>query len=119
LGSPDNLHLELQGMLDVLLERVPLPNGPRSVANLMAVATAYYARGLEIRMKIHYMERDNQVKNGRNSRDPYYMFRVGELEDFLEACKKCIDTFSRRLTAMQLEFDMQSRGIGGPGGAPS
>jgi hypothetical protein len=118
LGLPEveDLHLELQDMLDVLLDRVKLPIDYNNSMALMEIADVYYTRAQEIKFRIHALEREGKVRNGRGSKDPYYTFRTGELEDFLEAAKRSIETGSRRLSALQYEFEKSLRGLQGWGG---
>ena len=116
LGTPDELHEELQDYLDKLIgrARVDSLNYHNSLA-LMEIADAFYTRALEIKMLIHKAEREGKVRNGRGSKDPYYLFRTGELDSFLEACKRSVETGSRRLSAAQYELESEIRGLNSVG----
>lgn len=70
---------------------------------LAEVATAYYARALEIDARIHAGEREGDIVKG----SPYYKFRTGELRSFIELAKKVAELGSRRLTQEQLVADMR------------
>jgi len=109
LGTPDEISDEIQGMLDVLLDRVHSPIDPDKPTALMEVADAYYMRASEIAFKIHRLERKGVIKRG----DELYRLRTGEIADFLEACKRTIETGSRRLSAMQYELDQSRMGRAG------
>lgn len=112
LPSPEDLHIELQDYYDKLIGRAKIDalNYDNSIA-LMEIADAYYTRALEIKFLIHKMEREGTVRRGTGSKDPYYLFRTGELEDFLEACKRSVETGSRRLSAAQYELERTIRGL--------
>lgn len=116
LDTPDELHEELQGYLDILLDRARLPVDYNSSIILMEFADTFYARGQEIKFRIHALERRGEVRNGRGSKNEYYMFRTGELEDFLDACKRSAETGSRRLSALQYDFEKSIRGLNSIGG---
>jgi hypothetical protein len=91
------LDKELKGYMDILLGREEPPiESP--YLSLMEVATAYYARALEIDALIHIEEREMRVLRGSD----YYKFRVGELRAFIELAKKCCDLGSRRLSQEQM-----------------
>jgi hypothetical protein len=93
LPDIDDLHDEIIGYVDVLLGRTPSPvQSP--YLELAEVATAYYARALEIDILIHAKERSGEIRRGQ----PYYKFRTGELRSFIELAKKCAELGSRRLT---------------------
>lgn len=93
----DDLRDELLGYANVLLGReVPLVDSP--YLTLMEIATAYYARGLEIEMMIHGLEQDHKVVRG----SPLNKFRTGQLRSFLEMAKKMADLGSRRLSQERL-----------------
>lgn len=109
LGTPDEISEEIQDMINVLLARVDAPVNPDNAMALMEIADAYYMRASEIAFKIHRLERQGKVNRG----DDYYRLRTGELNDFLEACKRSIETGSRRLSALQLEFEQSRRGLAG------
>lgn len=115
LGTIDELHAELQSMINVLLDRVPAPVDNNNPLGLMTVANAYFARASEMAILIYAMERDGRVKGGRGSDDPYHLFRTGELNVFMEMAKKSVDEGSRRLSAAQLEHDRTVRGLDAAG----
>lgn len=93
LPALPELHDEFIGYVDILLGREDAPiDSP--YLQLCEVATAYYARGLEVDMLIHAQERENKVHRG----SPYYKFRTGELRSFIEMAKKCAELGSRRLS---------------------
>jgi hypothetical protein len=117
LPDPDVLHEELQGYLDILIGRARVPNITyENSLMLMELADTYYTRGQEIKFRLHALERRKEVRSTRDSQDPYYKFRTGELEDFLEACKRSVETGSRRLSALQYELDKSIRGLNSLGG---
>lgn len=109
LGTPDEISDELQSMLNVLLDRVNSPINPENALALMEVADAYYMRASEIAFKIHRLERLGKVNRG----DDLYKLRTGEISDFLEACKRTIETGSRRLSALQYELEQAKLGRAG------
>jgi len=116
LPDADKLHDELQYMLDVLLDRAHLPIDYDNTIALMEIADAYYTRGCEIQFRIHALERRGVVKSARrnskdNQSDPLYLFRTGELASFLDACKRAVETGSRRLSARQYEAEQTIRGL--------
>lgn len=97
LADIDELLDEFLSYVDVLLGRVEPPiESP--YLQLAEVATAYYARALEVDMLIHAKERCGEIHRG----SPYYKFRTGELRSFTEMAKKCAELGSRRLTQEQL-----------------
>lgn len=65
---------------------------------LAEVATAYYARALEIDMLIHRLEDEREVLRGQ----PYYRIRTGVLRSFIDMSKRMADLGSRRLTQEDL-----------------
>jgi hypothetical protein len=109
LGDPDAISDELQDMINVLLNRVNAPIDPDHPTALMEIADAYYMRASELSFKIHRLERQGIVKRG----DPLYKLRTGEINDFMEACKRSVETGSRRLSAVQLEFEQSKLGRSG------
>jgi hypothetical protein len=109
LGTPDQISDEIQDMINVLLDRVNSPIDPENALALMEVADAYYMRASELTYKIHRLERQGKVNKG----DELYKLRTGELADFLEACKRSIETGSRRLSALQLEHEQAKMGRAG------
>lgn len=109
LGTPEEISSELQDMLNVLLDRADSPVNTENSLALMEVADAYYMRAHEIAFKIHRLERLGQISRG----DELYKLRTGELNDFLEACKRTIETGSRRISALQLEFEQAKMGRAG------
>lgn len=93
LPSAGEIEDELLEYCDVLLGRVDSPvDSP--YLGLAEVATAYYARALELDMLIHMEERLGSV--GRSH--PLYKTRTGALRSFIEMSKKMADLGSRRLT---------------------
>lgn len=95
--SVEDLEEELQDYCDVLLGRIPAPINSPYLA-LAEVATAYYARALEIDMLIHNGERDGHITKG----SALYRFRTGSLRSFIDMAKKMSDLGSRRLTQEKL-----------------
>jgi hypothetical protein len=88
---------EIQEYMDILMGRIEPPiDSP--YLQLMEVATAYYARALEIDALIHHEEREMRVLRGSE----YYRFRTGELRSFIELSKRSADLGSRRLTQEQI-----------------
>lgn len=110
LPTPDDLTDELQEMLDVLLGRTPAPIDS-GVTTMMEVADAYYARAAELTFLIHQGERSGSIT--KNSE--YYKLRTGELRIFMDACKRSVETGSRRLSAEQMRFNQQERGLDSEG----
>jgi len=110
LPEPEEIHAELQHMFDVLIGRAPAPLN-RDALDLMEIADAYYMRASELKFLIHSLEREEKIKRG----DEYYKLRTGELEDFLDACKRAVELGSRRLTALQLEHNQITRGLASEG----
>jgi hypothetical protein len=99
IPSAEELKDELIAYTDVLLGRVPPPvDSP--YLDLMEVASAYYARALEIEMLIFNQEHDptSPVIRGH----PLNKFRTGQLRSFIEMAKRLADLGSRRLTQEQL-----------------
>lgn len=93
LPDIDELLDEILSYVDVLLGRVDPPiESP--YLQLAEVATAYYARALEIDILIHAKERSGEIHRG----SPYYKFRTGELRAFIDLSKKCAELGSRRLS---------------------
>ena len=102
LPTPDEIKDELLGYCDVLLGRVEPPvRSP--YLDLAEIATAYYARALELDMLIHESERDGDVPRGH----PLYRIRTGALRSFIEMSKRMSDLGSRRLTQEQLLFQQR------------
>jgi hypothetical protein len=101
-GDPDVLWDEIHGYIDVLLGRVDPPIESPYLA-LQEVATAYYARALEIDALIHEAERMGRVFRGHR----LYKFRTGELRSFIEIARKAADLGSRRLSQEQLLADQR------------
>jgi len=93
LADVKDLWAEIKEYTDILLGRVQAPVSSPYL-ELAEVATAYYARALEIDMWIHAAEREGDVMRG----SPLYKFRTGELRSFIEIAKKCAELGSRRLT---------------------
>lgn len=106
LGTADQISDELQRMFQVLLGQVKSPVDPTNALALMEVADAFYMRAAELQFKIHRLERQGVIGKG----DELYRLRTGELADFQEACKRSIETGSRRLSALQLEHQQAMLG---------
>ena len=102
LPDVDELIEELLGYTDVLLGRVD-PPVQSPYLTLMEIASAYYARALEIEMMIHGEEQARRVVRG----SPHNKFRTGQLRSFLEMAKKLADLGSRRLTQEGLLTDQR------------
>lgn len=98
----DGLRAEIDEMRDVLMGRMPPPINV-GVGTLMEVASAYFARALEIQQELQEKENDNIVARG----DHLYKFRTGELRSFLDIAKNAVEMGSRRITMMSLEADMK------------
>lgn len=73
--------------------------------DLAEVATAYYARALELDMLIHEAERDPD--SGIVRGHPLVRIRTGALRSFIEMAKKMSDLGSRRLTQEQLLYNQR------------
>lgn len=101
---------EVEYMFNVLLGRVDPPMRV-GVTTLMEIADAYYARAAELTYMIHREERRGNIKRG----DELYKVRTGELADFMEACKRAVETGSRRLSYEQLKFNQHDRGLSSEG----
>lgn len=98
----DELIEELIAYTDVLLGREPAPvQSP--YLDLCEIATAYYARALEMEMRIHDLERNHVVPKGH----PLYKFRTGSLRSFIEMAKRMADLGSRRLSQERLLEDQR------------
>lgn len=95
----EELSDELFGYVDILIGREDAPVSSPYLA-LMEVATAYYARALELDMLIHEKERIGEVKRGGS----YYRFRTGELRSFIDLSKRCCELGSRRLSQEELLY---------------
>ena len=93
LPSVQDLQEELMEYCDVLLGRAD-PPVESPYLSLMEIATAYYARGLEIEMMIHDLEQKDIVAKGA----PHYRFRTGQLRAFTDLAKRMAELGSRRLT---------------------
>jgi hypothetical protein len=79
LDPVEDLWTEIQHYMNVLLGRVESPvDSP--YLSMMEVATAYYARAMEIDAIIHAAEREGAIMRG----SPLYKFRTGELRSFIE-----------------------------------
>lgn len=99
-GVPENideLYDELEEYCDILLGREDSPVNSPYLA-LAEVATAYYARGLELDMLIHRAEREGSVVRGSE----LYKFRTGSLRSFIDLAKKVAELGSRRLSQEDL-----------------
>ena len=89
---------ELQGYVDVLMNRKPMPVD-EGVDSLLEVASAYYARAKEIEARLHQLECEGVILKGSR----HYKFRTGELRSTLELLKTQVDLGSRRVTVARLE----------------
>lgn len=98
----DDLYDELIYYTDILLGREQ-PPVESPYLSLCEVATAYYARALEMDMMIHNEERKRNVIRGH----PLYQFRTGSLRAFIDMSKRMADLGSRRLTQEQLLADQR------------
>lgn len=98
LKNLDQVRKELQEYVDILFGRKPSPL-PDNVDTLLELATAYYARGKEIEMKLHQLESNGVILKGSK----HYKFRTGELRSCLELLKSQVDLGSRRITVARLE----------------
>lgn len=87
---------------DVLLGRTEPPIASPYLS-LSEIATAYYARGCELDIRIHEEERAGHVVRGH----PLYRVRTGALRSFLEMSKKMAELGSRRLTQEQLLWEQR------------
>lgn len=96
------MRIELQEMTDVLLgrEQPPIDAG---ILTLMEVAEAYHARAREMEMQLHEAESDGHVLKDSK----HYRFRTGQLRSFIELSKRAMELGSRRLTAAQVEAQLQ------------
>lgn len=94
---------ELDEYTDVLLGRCSPPNGESGVLALLEYANAVYSRAAELTILLQRGESDGHIL--KNSK--LYRFRTGELRTFVELASKAIDLGSRRLTAMQLEYNLE------------
>lgn len=96
---------EMNEYVSVLMGRQdsPFDNG---VATLAEYASIVLARGLEIQMRLHRAEADGNVSRG----DPWYIYRTGELRDFIELAKSAYDIGSRRVTVAQMEVQLKEFG---------
>jgi hypothetical protein len=104
LPAPEEIQDELLGYCDVLLGRVEPPvRSP--YLDLAEIATAYYARALELDMLIHEAERDPD--SGIVRGHPLVRFGTGALWCFFEMAMMLSDLGSRRLTQEQLLFQQR------------
>lgn len=92
---------ELSEYSDVLLGRSepPIDNGDMT---LLEYANAVYSRASELTMLLQRAEADGVVVKGSKM----YKFRTGELRTFTEMALKAIELGSRRITALQLEYNL-------------
>lgn len=97
LDPVDDLWAEIQHYMNVLLGREDSPISSPYLS-MMEVATAYYARAMEIDAIIHAAEREGAVMRG----SPLYRFRTGELRSFIDLSKRCVELGSRRLAQEDL-----------------
>lgn len=97
LPTAEEIEDELLGYCDVLLGR-DAPPVESPYLDLCEVATAYYARALELDILIHNEERKRNIVRGHE----LYKVRTGSLRSFIEMAKKMADLGSRRLTQEQL-----------------
>lgn len=97
LPSATEIEQELLEYCDVLLGR-SAPPVESPYLDLCEIASAYYARALELDMLIHNEERARRVIRGHD----LYKVRTGSLRSFIEMAKRMADLGSRRLTQEQL-----------------
>lgn len=102
LPDADELMEEFLHYANVLLGREEPPIDSPYLA-LMEVATAYYARALEVEMLIHYEEQQHRVIRGH----PLYKFRTGQLRAFIDLSKRMAELGSRRLTQENIISDQR------------
>lgn len=103
--------LEIQDMIDVLMGRndPPVELGHMT---MMEVADGYFARASELTMDLQRLEREGRIMRG----SAHMKFRTGELRTFMEMAKRAADLGSRRLTAAQLQYEMEQFGRESKGG---
>lgn len=102
LKEVEAMSAELHEYLDVLREHTDSPVD-EGVMTLMEVAGAYYARAVEMKLRIQQLERLGKASRGSQ----LYKFRNGELRTFIELCEKSMTLGSRRLTHEQWLTDMR------------
>lgn len=105
IPSLHSMRIEIDNMVDVLLGREASPIDV-GVISMLEVADAYYGRGQEWNILIHRMEADKLIPRGHK----LYLFRTGELRDFLEIAKHAAEKGSRRLTAEQIRIQQELTG---------
>lgn len=69
------------------------------VGTLMEVASAYFARCMEMTAMLQRAESDGVVTRGSKA----YKFRTGELRSFMDIAKNATEMGSRRVTIAQME----------------
>ena len=99
LKNLDQVRQELQEYIDILFGRTKSPLPEDNVETLLELASAYYARGKEIEMKLHQLESNGVILKDSK----HYKFRTGELRSCLEILKSQVDLGSRRITVARLE----------------
>lgn len=95
-------------MTDVLMGRVEPPYPPERVEALLEVASAYYARGMELAGMLQRYETDGIILKAHK----LSKFRTGELRTFCEMAKVVVDLGSRRVTVAAMERDSERSGVG-------
>jgi len=103
LPEPEEIYTELGEYTAILLGRMDSPLFSPYL-DLMEVATAYYARAMELTMLIHHQEREHHSRE-------YTAIRTGVLRDFSEMAKRLADLGSRRLSQEDL-LSRQRRDVG-------
>lgn len=100
LPSVSALVHELDGYLEVLLGRCDPPDPIKGshIDALMEYASTVHARGMEIELMLHKLEREGHITRGSQ----LYKFRTGELRTFNEIAKRASDLGSRRVTVEQM-----------------
>ncbi len=96
------MRAEIDEMVDVLMGREPAPIS-FGTATLMEVASMYFARAKEMELHLHRAEAMGVVTRSSG----HYKFRTGELRDFVEMTKSASELGSRRLSALELEFNIE------------
>tara|TARA_B100000287_G_scaffold134433_1_gene126362 strand:- start:2018 stop:2386 length:369 start_codon:yes stop_codon:yes gene_type:complete len=98
LDSVVKLEREIEEYTDILFGRQPSPMQD-GISTLYELAVAYYARAKEIEMYCKKFESGIDVGKTRH---PFYKFRVGQLNVFIEMTKEIIKLGSRRITLAQM-----------------
>ena len=67
LKNLDQVRQELQEYIDILFGRTKSPLPENNVETLLELASAYYARGKEIEMKLHQLESNGVILKAVNT----------------------------------------------------